>query len=221
MSEPAVRLRCERIGRRIETGWLWRNLDLEVHAGERVAVTGPSGSGKTQLLRVICGLDAANEGCVYFDGSEIPEHAMPRYRAQVMFLPQRPAMVEGTVEDNLRIAFRFQQHRKRSFDADLMQARLDELGRNHDFLQKHSGDLSGGETQIVSLLRALALAPEVLLLDEPTASLDEATSAVMESMVRRWMQEDASRCVIWTSHNEKQLDRVTDRRIALEAAGGK
>lgn len=220
MSEPAVRLRAESIGRQIETGWLWRGLDFEIRAGESVAITGPSGSGKTQLLRVISGLDDANEGCVLFDGTPTSTYPMPKYRARVMFLPQRPAMVEGSVEDNLRIAFRFEQHRKRKLAPDRIMAQLGELGRNQDFMQKHAADLSGGETQIVSLLRALALAPEILLLDEPTASLDETASTGMEALVAKWMRENPKRSVIWTSHNEQQLERVTSRRIELQGRNG-
>lgn len=220
MSEPAVRLRAESIGRKIDTGWLWQGLDFEICAGESVAITGPSGSGKTQLLRIISALDDASEGCLYFDDTAIANYPMPEYRARVMYLPQRPAMVEGSVRDNLQIAFRFEQHRKRKLDPDTVTAQLGELGRNQEFMEKHSADLSGGEAQIVSLLRALALAPDILLLDEPTASLDETASNGMESLIAAWMQENPARSVIWTSHNEQQLERVTGRRIELQANHG-
>lgn len=203
-------------GRRIGGVWIWRHLDLQLRAGERLALVGPSGSGKTLLLRSIAGLDALDEGNVALEGRPLDEWEMPEYRARVMCLPQDAALVEGTVELNLRLPFDFEVHADRAFERRRALELLENLGRDAAFLDKRSRDLSGGERQITALLRALMLDPEVLLLDEPAASMDEALARGVEALVGAWMESpDGDRAVLWTSHQARRLERVADRTVEL------
>jgi putative ABC transport system ATP-binding protein len=95
---------------------------------------------------------------------------------------------------------------------------LHELGREPAFLAKSSRDLSGGEAQLVALVRAIQLEPVVLLLDEPTAALDPGTAAAVEGLLDRWLAaRDNERALVLVSHDRNQTVRVTRRRLSLRA----
>jgi putative ABC transport system ATP-binding protein len=199
-------------------GWLVRGVSVSVGFGERLGVVGPSGAGKTVLLRAIALLDPLDEGSVCLDGREVRGEAVPDYRKRVIYLHQRPALLEGTVEDNLRHPFTLRAHRDRAFDSQLTADRFARLGREPGFLAKSSRDLSGGESQLVGLVRALQLDPAVLLLDEPTASLDPATTRAVEGLLDDWLAaEPAGRALVWVSHDADQARRMTGRRVHLRA----
>ena len=202
----------------IEGRTLWQNLDLSLHAGERLGITGPSGSGKTLLLRTLAGLEPLQTGELTFDGRPLAHWSMPAYRASVVYVPQRPTLREGTVDATLRAPFAFHLHRNQPFPEARAHTLLQTLGRDDSFLRQRAERLSGGEAQIVAMLRALLIAPEVLLLDEPTASLDAETVAVIEQLISHWIAERPQRACLWTSHDRAQLERVTDRLLTLKPA---
>ncbi len=205
------------LGRRVGDGWIWRGVSFALASGERLAITGPTGAGKTLLLRSVAGLDVFDEGSVRFDDVALDDWSMPRYRAQVRLLPQRPAMIDGTVEANLRLPFGLALHRSRPFPEREALAMLERLDRSPRFLAQPADRLSGGEAQLVALVRTLLASPNVLLLDEPTASLDEATARSIEALVDWWLETGPRRATIWTSHDVAQLGRVVDRRMELRA----
>jgi putative ABC transport system ATP-binding protein len=209
-------LSVQSIGRRIENQWFWRNLSFELLSGDRVAVVGASGSGKSLLLRAIAGLNPVQEGQILFQGKLIDSCYIPHYRSQVIYLHQRPALWEGTVEENLQQVYRLAAHRHQGYNRTLILDYLQPLHRTTDFLQRPVSAISGGEAQIVAFLRALQLSPLVLLLDEPTASLDAETGHCLEALVARWQNENPQRAYIWTSHDPVQLQRITNRQINLK-----
>jgi putative ABC transport system ATP-binding protein len=194
---------------------LWRNLELSVRPGERWAITGPSGSGKTVLLRTLAGLTPPQGGEIRFDGEPMNAWWRPAYRARVVYVAQRPALPEGTVQAALAAPFRFRVHHGREYSRDAASRCLAAVGIGAAFLDQDSDRLSGGEAQVVNLLRAILIAPDILLLDEPTASLDPARTTAVEALVRGWMAGDKVRACVWTSHDAAQLARVTDRTLAL------
>lgn len=204
------------LGRQVEGRWLWRGLIFDLAAGDCVGLVAPSGAGKTVLLRSLVWLDPLQQGEVWFEGRSLTDWALPVYRTQVMYLPQRPAVIEGSVADNLQQPFTLAQHRHRRYQAERILSWLDDLGRGPDFLTLKSAQLSGGELQLLALLRALQLDPKILLLDEPTASLDPATTAQVEALLGQWLQT-SPRAVMITSHDPSQIDRFTHRKLVLEA----
>lgn len=204
-------------GRRTDGDWMWRHLHLRLEPGERVGLSGPSGSGKTLFLRSLAGLDPLDEGTVVLDGIALEDSEIPAYRSRVAFLPQDAVLEEGSVEESLRSPFAFRVHRQRSYEESKALRLLSVLGRDASFLEKRSSDLSGGERQVTALVRVLLLAPDILLLDEPTASMDEALARGAETLVSSWMSEaGAHRALIWTSHQAARLDRVANRHFELE-----
>jgi putative ABC transport system ATP-binding protein len=197
--------------------WLLRGVCVAVRPGNRLALIGPSGSGKTVLLRALALLDPHDEGSIEWRGRPLRGEAVPAYRKEVVYLHQRPVLFEGTVEDNLKYPFTLKSHRGKRFDRASVVSILETLKRDEAFLEKSSRDLSGGEAQIVALIRALELDPTMLLLDEPTASLDHATAEAAEKLLYRWQHEaPGERSFIWVSHDLEQSKRMSDRRFQMQ-----
>lgn len=198
--------------------WLLDGVSIDVRSGERLVIVGPSGSGKTLLLRALAYLDPWDRGSLLWNGAELTRKTVPLFRSQVIYLHQRPALQEGTVLENLQFPFSLAVHQSRKFTAARIEQWLESLHRPQEFLAKLSRDLSGGESQLVALLRAIQLDPVVLLLDEPTAALDPEMAEAVESCVMQWHREDrANRAVVWVSHNREQAERMADRRVVMDA----
>lgn len=207
-------------GRRHPNGsdWLIQDISFAVRPGERIALVGSTGAGKSVLLRALALLDPLDAGAVTWAGAPILGDRVPIYRTHVLYLHQRPALFDGDVEANLTYPYMLRSHAARRFERERTLAHLAQLGRPPEFLSKPGRDLSGGESQIVALLRALQLDPAVLLLDEPTAALDGGAVTAVEQLLERWFVEGCGeRTVVWVSHDPKQAERVADRRLLLSA----
>ena len=192
-------------------------VNLSIHGGQRIGLVGPSGSGKSSLLRAIAKLDRCECGEVLFAGESISRDAVPTYRRQVIYLPQRSSFVSGTVRENLELPFHFRAATE-EFDPSRVDRWLGDLAKSRELLSQPVDQLSGGEQQIVALIRAIALSPQVLLFDEPTASLDPAATRRFEELVLAWYQEgepNLSRTFVWTSHDADQIQRMTTRRVEI------
>jgi putative ABC transport system ATP-binding protein len=182
-----------------------------------LAVIGPSGAGKTLLLRALAILDPLDEGVIEWKGRGVSGNQVPAYRRAVTYLHQRPALFEGSVEANLRYPFSLSVNRGRSFDKDQILDLLASIGRSPSLLEQSSRDLSGGEAQIVALVRALQFDPSILLLDEPTTSLDQGTARAIEELLRRWLSETPTeRAFLWVSHDSDQVRRVASLCLRMQ-----
>ena len=208
-------LEARNIGRRDAAAgkWLLHDVSFQVRSGDRVALIGPSGSGKTLLLRALAALDPVEQGQLLWRGRPVRGGIVPAFRRNAIYVQQRPALTEGSVESSLREPFSLNLHRDRKFDIQRIESQLAAVGRDRSFLDKRQQDLSGGEMQLVALLRAVQLDPQVLLLDEPTASLDSATARAVEKLVTGWFAKNsAGRSFVWVSHDTQQAQRIADRR---------
>ena len=161
-------------------------------------------------------LEPIDSGMLLWQQTPIAHDRATHYRSQVVYLHQRAARFEGTVESVLCVPFQLGIHRRRSFDRQWMLEQLAAIGRDAGFLAQPHDQLSGGETQMVALLRAIQLAPQVLLLDEPTSALDAQSARQVESIVTRWYEADPkARAMMWVSHDRDQAERVCDSLIQL------
>ncbi len=219
MSSETILLEARNIARRHGDGrrWLFKDVSLEVRAAERLSIAGPSGSGKTLLLRALAVLDPLDQGEVRWKGRSVHRDLIPQFRQEVIYLHQRPALWQETVEAALRGPFSLGVHRGRRFDNHRIVELLGQLGRDQSFLAKRAADLSGGEIQIVSLIRALQLDPTLLLLDEPTAAIDRQTTAAVEDLLRRWVADSPDRrATVWVTHDAEQARRVAERTLQMK-----
>ena len=169
------------------------------------ALLGPSGSGKSTLLRLLNRLADPDAGVVRFHGTDVRELDPLELRRRVGLVPQLPAPVPGSVADNVCFGPRLDG---REVDPE-GPVRL--AGLDPSFLDRDASRLSVGEQQRVMLARALALEPEVLLLDEPTASLDPTATGAVEDALRGL--HDVS--LVLVTHSRDQADRLTERTIRL------
>nr|WP_286177659.1 ATP-binding cassette domain-containing protein [Rhodopirellula sp. JC639] len=191
---------------------------LELDAGMRLGLVGPTGSGKSLLLRSLAMLEPIDSGQLFWRNAVVSSDQATGYRSQVVYVHQRAAGFEGSVESILQQPFQLKVHRGHSFDRGWIIEQLATVSREARFLDQPHEQLSGGESQIVALLRAIQLSPSVLLLDEPTSALDRQSARHVESIVMRWYEEKPdARAFIWVSHDPSQADRVCDSLITMDA----
>ncbi|GAA4347880.1 phosphate ABC transporter ATP-binding protein [Variovorax defluvii] len=174
---------------------------LSIHAGERVALIGANGSGKSTLLRVLHGLVPHASGS--FVG-RVPA------RAQAMLF-QRPHMLRMSVRNNVALALWLRGVRWRDAQEETLEA-LRRVGLE-GVAGRNARTLSGGQQQRMALARAWALKPAVLLLDEPTASLDPTAKREVEALIA---EAAHGRTLVFASHNLGQVKRLASRVVYLE-----
>jgi phospholipid/cholesterol/gamma-HCH transport system ATP-binding protein len=193
-------------------------ISLRVGRGETLAVLGRSGTGKSVSLRLIIGLEKPDSGSVRIDGQDIAGLAldqMGEIRKKMGFLFQHAALYDSlTVGEN--VAFPLQHHRRdmsKSERAECVNQLLAEVGMEGN-LEKMPSDISGGMQKRVGLARALALKPEILLLDEPTAGLDPISSAEINELIMKLQRERKMASVVVT-HNLHSAKTIANRLAIL------
>jgi ABC-type iron transport system FetAB ATPase subunit len=179
--------------------------DLALARGECVCLVGKSGSGKSALLRSIADLDPA-EGEVALDGRSRTHWPAPQWRRRVVYQAAEPAWWAAEAAAHFQAG-----------DAALLRELLPALGLAPDVLRTDIARLSTGERQRLALVRSLAPGPAVLLLDEPTASLDPASSAAMEALLHDRLA--AGLAILMVTHSPQQAQRMGGR--VLELRGGR
>lgn len=211
---------ARQVGRRGDAPdqWLLHDVTMHVAPGERLVIVGQSGCGKTLFLRALSLLDRIDQGAVLWHGRQVEGDQIPEYRSRVIYLHQRPPLIEGTVEDNLKLPMSFHIHAGHRYQRDKVIAWLETLNRPASFLDKQSRDLSGGEAQLAALLRAIQLDPDVLLLDEPTSALDQRSTEAVETLVTTWQAEDSGRrSLVLVTHDPGQASRLQGRVVRMES----
>ena len=169
---------------------------------------GPSGSGKSTLLRLFCRLEGVQGGEILFDGASIRDMAPAELRRCVAYVQQMPSLLPGTVRDNLLLPFSFKANHCLTPPSDLeLTAQLDSFLLSGVTLDSRADKLSVGQSQRVCLIRSLLLSPRVILLDEPTASLDAKSAGVVLDKSAQLAASGVT--VIMISHSETVPDGVT------------
>lgn len=187
-----------------------QDFNLEINAGELVALLGPSGCGKTTTLKMVAGLHDATEGEILFDGTLVNK-IKPEKREVVMVYQNYLLFPYMNVEDNISFGLRM-----RHMEKDEIQKRVKEilsLVRLEGFEKRKPSQLSGGQKQRVALARALVIRPKILLLDEPLSNLDAHLRDEMREMILK-IHQDFGLTTIFVTHDQEEAVLLADR-IAL------
>jgi ABC-type multidrug transport system ATPase subunit len=182
-------------------------LSFAVPAGECLSVEGPSGCGKTRLLRALADLDPA-EGHVFLDGAERGEMPAWQWRRRVRYVAAEPGWWAPTPRAHMPVAPR----------PDRLDRLVRALGLLPEILDRPVVELSTGERQRLALIRTIVDEPRVLLLDEPTASLDPEAAALTDEVIR--FETLAGRAVVLVSHNPAEVERLAHARLLLAPGAG-
>lgn len=210
-----MEVRAEGLGRRAGRRRVLAGIDLALAPGAVNVVLGPNGAGKTTLLRLLGLLDRPDEGDIFYDGQRLGalgRRERTGLRRRCGFVFQAPLLLAGSVEDNLRVAARLRGLRPDAGAIDRVLEQTGLAGRR----QQEARLLSGGEKQRLQLARVMLLAPELYLLDEPTANLDPLSAKSIEATIAALARE--GRTVVLATHNLTQA-RLLSGRIAFLKAG--
>jgi ATP-binding cassette subfamily C protein LapB len=190
-------------------------IDFQVAPGERVGIIGPIGSGKTTLGKLLLGLYEPTSGAVRVDGYDLRQFDPAILRRNIGCATQDVILFQGTLHENIAMGAPWAEDEAILHAAE--QARVTDFASRHpqgfDMQVGERGErLSGGQRQAVALARALLLDPPILLLDEPTSSMDNATEAKLKASLRAYVE---GRTLLIITHRAALLDLV-DRLIVLD-----
>ena len=185
---------------------------LDFHAKKIYALVGPNGAGKTTLFNILGLLQRPDAGKVFFRGRPLNGKAPLNTRRKIALLSQDPYLFHGTVFDNIAYGLKLRSKGKRAIEGKV-HAALELVGLEGLACRK-ADQLSGGEVQRVALARALALEPEVLLLDEPTANIDQSNVNSFEELIKK-IHSESNTTIIFTTHDLVQAYRLAEEIILL------
>jgi len=190
-------------------------VELEIPKGELVALLGPSGCGKTTLLRIIAGLESADEGNILFDGEDTSaRHVRDR---NVGFVFQHYALFQHmSVFENIAFGLRVRPRARRPSEEQI-RAKVQELlslVQLEWLAGRYPSQLSGGQRQRIALARALAVEPQVLLLDEPFGALDTKVRKELRRWLRR-LHDELHITSVFVTHDQEEALEVADRIVVM------
>ncbi len=188
--------------------------ELSIAEGRLYTLTGANGAGKSTLLNILAFLAPPTSGEIFYAGKRVDRDrgGMEEYRRKVTLLHQSPYLFGGTVHDNVAFGLKVRGIRGEELRRRIDMA-LDTVGLQ-GFRERKARELSGGEAQRVAMARALALKPEVLLLDEPLANIDRETTGLLEAVIAKLPSQGTT--VVMTTHDPHHPGRLNGESIFLE-----
>ncbi|MCW8306769.1 thiol reductant ABC exporter subunit CydD [Acidiphilium sp. PA] len=209
--EPALTLRFEQVDFAYQPGEpILTGIDFTLAPGERLALVGPSGAGKTTISQLLLGFLEPSRGIIRIGGTDLRDLPPAAWLARIAWLPQRPTLFHGSVIDNIRLGL--------TADAAAVRAAAAQAGADHFITNLPQGydtivgergqGLSGGEIQRIALARAFLKNAELIVLDEPDASLDPATAALIGASIERLARDRTMLIIAHRLESVRHADRI-------------
>lgn len=195
------------ISLQIDNRLILQGISYQFNQGRIYGIIGPNGAGKSSFLKVISGFVTPTSGKVFFQGKEILE---PQKSISVVW--QKPYMLQTTVYNNVAYGLKIRATDNRLITKKVREI-IDQFGLS-PLAKQRAGRLSGGETAKVALARAVAISPQILILDEPTASLDPKSVLDIERIILD-LKEKYNMTIIFVTHNMFQAKRIADETLFL------
>ena len=209
MKENNALLRLDGVGFKTDDAVILHNINFQLRAGEFKLITGPSGCGKSTLLKIIASLLSPTSGRLFFDDADVATLSPERYRQQVSYCAQTPALFGDSVYDNLIFPW---QIRNKQPDPQALLADLQRFGLDENMLEKSINELSGGEKQRISIARAILKDAPIVILDEATASVDPENEQELQKAIRELTK---GKTILMIAHRLSTV-RTADQIIVLE-----
>lgn len=184
---------------------------LSIDDKKITCIVGESGGGKTTFLRLLSKLVSPTEGMIEYLGKPLDDIDSVTYRKEVVMLAQKPYIFPKTIADNLKKGLEYHQ---KDYDEQMLKDALDFVHLNKP-LDTDASLLSGGEAQRLAIARIIVLDPEVILLDEPSSALDDATEAFVIKAVTRFVREN-HKTLIMVTHSKAVAKEYGDVVLTIE-----
>jgi putative ABC transport system ATP-binding protein len=188
-----------------------KKISFALSRGDLLLILGPSGSGKSSLLRCLNRLETISDGSVFLKEQDTRGMGVMDVRRRIGMVFQTPALLPGSVRENISLSFQLSKQALK--DADCVSL-LQQVGLSLDFLDRPVENLSIGEQQRVALAQTLANHPQVLMLDEPTSSLDPTAVLTIESLIQS-INRDLKTAILWVTHDVAQAVRFNAQTLIL------
>jgi len=197
----------------VEERPLFVDLRVRLRGGEVVRLAGPSGSGKTTALRVLAGLRVNLGAWIRWFGDDVVAGSWPGVRARAVLVPPRPTLGRDTLKAGLREPFRFRAHTSKAWDSHRVEEELAALELGTELMERPCDRLSEGERLRAAVVRSLLLAPDALLLDEPTAALDPGSRQALVNRLKRFV--DGGGAALLVTHDASVAESLDARTVLV------
>jgi D-methionine transport system ATP-binding protein len=212
---PIMQVKEVSLAASIGSAYLLQDISFQVNRGDRLVIIGPSGAGKTSLLRLLNRLSTPTIGLIELEDRSINEIPVIGLRRQVVLVPQEAKLLGMRVEEALAYPLVLQQLPKKEINQRVETWRT-ALGISEKWLEQNELQLSLGQRQLVAIARALIMQPKILLLDEPTSTLDFGSATHILNILRQ-LTEDGHLTVIMVNHQLELVQHFANRILYLEA----
>ena len=204
-------IRVQNVNKRFGDFIALNDVSIDVPTGSLTALLGPSGGGKSTLLRIIAGLEHPDSGLIEIAGED--STSLPPQQRNVGFVFQHYAAFKHmTVRGNVAFGLQIQKRPKREIEARVNE--LLELVHLRQFADRYPSQLSGGQRQRMALARALAVEPQVMLLDEPFGALDAKVRKELRDWLRR-LHDEVHVTTIFVTHDQEEAMEVADEIVVI------
>ncbi len=187
-----------------------KGISIDIKEGDCISLVGQSGSGKSTLMKLCADLISISKGNIDYRGKDYISYNPVQLRQKISYCVQIPQLFGKTVYDNLEFPSKIRQEK---MDRKKVIYILERFNLDESYLAKDINSLSGGEKQRIAIIRNLIYTPDILLLDECTASLDSENARVIEDYVKELNSNGVT--VLWITHSKEQSEGIFNKRITI------